>query len=73
MGEGRQRPRTGLIAAGADVVFDAAGNSLIRVSEPRHYAIIELSEFGQHDLQLASNSDKFGIFALTFGSYLEGP
>ena len=59
--------------AGADVEFDAAGKSLIRVSEPRHYAIIELSEFGQHDLQLASNSDKFGIFALTFGSYLEGP
>ena len=59
--------------AGADVEFDAAGNSLIRVSEPRHYAIIELPEFGQHDLQLASNSGKFGIFALTFGSYLEGP
>ena len=59
--------------AGTDVVFDAAGNSLIRVSEPRHYAIVELPEFGEHDLQLASNSDQFGIFALTFGSYTEGP
>ena len=59
--------------AGADVVFDAAGNSLIRVDEPRHYAIVELPEFGEHDLKLASNSDQFAIFALTFGSYLEGP
>ena len=46
--------------------------SFIRVSEPRHYAIVELPEFGQHDLKLASNSDNFAIFALTFGSYLEG-
>ena len=59
--------------AGSDVVFDAEGNSLIRVDEPRHYAIVELPEFGEHDLRLASNSDQFGVFALTFGSYLEGP
>ncbi|MCY3656207.1 MAG: redoxin domain-containing protein [Chloroflexi bacterium] len=59
--------------AGSDVVFDADGNSLIRVTEPRHYAIVELPEFGEHDLRLASNSDHFGVFALTFGSYLEGP
>lgn len=59
--------------AGSDVVFDADGNSLIRVDEPRHYAIVELPAFGEHDLKLASNSDQFGIFALTFGSYTEGP
>ena len=59
--------------AGADVVFDASGNSLIRVDEPRHYAIVELPEFGEHDLKLASDSDQFAIFAFTFGSYLEGP
>ncbi|MYA19719.1 MAG: redoxin domain-containing protein [Chloroflexi bacterium] len=58
--------------AGGDVMFDEAGNSFIHVNEPRHYAIVELPEFGEHDLQLASNSDKFGIFALTFGTYLEG-
>ena len=58
--------------AGADVVFDDQQRSLIRVSEPRHYAIVELPAFGEHDLKLASNSDKFAIFALTFGSYLEG-
>ena len=59
--------------AGTDVVFDSSGNSFIRVTEPRHYAIVELPEFGEHDLTLASNSDQFGIFALTFGSYTEGP
>ena len=59
--------------AGSDVEFDAEGNSLIRVDEPRHYAIVELPQFGEHDLRLASNSDKFGVFALTFGTYLEGP
>ena len=58
--------------AGEDVVFDEEQRSYIRVSEPRHYAIVELPAFGQHDLKLASNSDKFAIFALTFGSYLEG-
>ncbi|MYI83439.1 MAG: redoxin domain-containing protein, partial [Chloroflexi bacterium] len=58
--------------AGGDVKFDEAGNSFIHVNEPRHYAIVELPDFGEHELQLASNSDKFGIFALTFGSYREG-
>ncbi len=58
--------------AGADVVFDADGRSVILVDEPRHYAIVELPEWGQHELKLASNSDNFAIFALTFGSYLEG-
>ncbi len=58
--------------AGADVVFDAEGRSLIRVDEPRHYAIVELQEWGEHELKLASNSDNFAIFALTFGNYLEG-
>ena len=58
--------------AGADVVFDAEGRSLIRVDEPRHYAIVELPEWGEHELKLLSNSDNFAIFALTFGSYLEG-
>ena len=58
--------------AGADVVFDGQGRSVILVDEPRHYAIVELPQWGQHELKLASNSDNFAIFALTFGNYLEG-
>ncbi len=58
--------------AGEDVVFDDQQRSFIRVSEPRHYAIVELDAFGQHELKLRSNSDNFAVFALTFGVYLEG-
>ena len=58
--------------AGSDIVFDDEQRSLIRVSESRHYEIVELDAFGQHELKLSSNSDNFAIFAFTFGSYLEG-
>ncbi len=58
--------------AGADITYDEAGRSIIVVSEPRAYAIVELPEWGDHELKLRSNSDQFAIFALTFGNYLEG-
>ena len=58
--------------AGADITYDEAGRSIIVVTEPRVYAIVELSEWGDHELKLRSNSDHFAIFALTFGNYLEG-
>ena len=58
--------------AGPDIVWDDEQRSLIRVSEPRHYEIVQLPAFGQHELKLASNSDNFAIFAFTFGRYREG-
>ena len=58
--------------AGADVEWDGEGRSIIVVSEPRAYAIVELPEWGDHELKLRSNSSHFAIFALTFGNYLEG-
>lgn len=58
--------------AGRDVVFDDRGRSAIRVSEPRLYAIVELPEFGIHELKLRSDSDAFAVFAFTFGVYEEG-
>ncbi len=58
--------------AGPDIVFDDEQRSFIRVSEPRHYEIVQLPAFGQHELKLLSNSANFAIFAFTFGSYLEG-
>ena len=58
--------------AGPDIEFDAEQRSFIRVSESRHYEIVQLPAFAQHELKLRSNSDNFAIFALTFGSYLEG-
>ena len=59
--------------AGVDVSFDAAGNSIVIVDEPRLYAIVELPVFGEHELTLRANSDDFAVFAFTFGIYEEGP
>ena len=58
--------------AGADVVWDERGRSVIVVDEPRAYAIVELPEWGDHELKLRVNSADFAMFAFTFGNYLEG-
>ena len=58
--------------AGADVVFDDEGRSIIVVDEPRLFALVELPVWSEHELKLRSNSDAFAIFAFTFGNYLEG-
>jgi thiol-disulfide isomerase/thioredoxin len=58
--------------AGADIHFDAQGRSIITVDEPRMYAVIELPELGDRELKLLSDSEHFGMFAVTFGAYLEG-
>ncbi|MBI4220938.1 MAG: redoxin domain-containing protein [Chloroflexi bacterium] len=58
--------------AGGDVTFDEQGRSLIKVNQPRLYAIVELPEFGIHELKLRSNSDAFSMFAFTFGIYTDG-
>jgi thiol-disulfide isomerase/thioredoxin len=59
-------------AAGADVMFDDAGNSYIAVDEERMYNILNLPEFGGHELKLSSNSPDFSLFAYTFGAYQGG-
>lgn len=58
---------------GADVVFDDEGNSFIVVDEPRMYRIVELPEFGGHELKLSSNAISFALHAFTFGAYDRGP
>ncbi|MBI4218952.1 MAG: redoxin domain-containing protein, partial [Chloroflexi bacterium] len=57
---------------GEDIVFDDQGRSFFKVSGPRLYAIVEIPEFGIHELKLRSNSDSFAVFAFTFGNYTEG-
>ena len=57
--------------AGADIRFDDEGNSYILVDKSALYHLVQLPEFGPHNLTLSSNSDKFSLFAYTFGSYLE--
>ena len=57
--------------AGSDIMFDDAGNSFLRVATSDMFNIVQLPEYGGHELQLSSNSDEMAVFAFTFGSYLE--
>lgn len=59
-------------AAGVDVRFDSDGNSFINVNEARMYNVVNLMEFGGHELKLSSNSPGFSVFAYTFGVYEGG-
>ena len=54
---------------GDDIKHDVAGRSYFDVTEGKMYRILEVPEFGQHNLKLSSNSDNFAIFAFTFGIY----
>ena len=58
--------------AGVDIQFDSDGNSFINVNEARLYNVVNLMEFGGHELKLSSNSPGFSVFAYTFGMYEGG-
>ena len=59
--------------AGGDIQFDAEGNSYVHVTASDIYHLVQLPEYGTHELKISSNSAGFAVFAYTFGSYLEGP
>ena len=59
--------------AGADITHGEDGASYFLVDEPRMYRVVELPEYNGLELKLRSNSDRFSVYAFTFGSYLEGP
>lgn len=58
--------------AGADIVFDDNGRSILRVEQARLYRFLELPQFGIREVKLRSNSDSFAVFAFTFGNYQDG-
>ena len=58
--------------AGDDVDFDADGNGYVTVDKDDIYRLVKLPEWSRHELKLRSNSDRFAVFAFTFGSYLGG-
>ena len=58
---------------GADVLLDESGKSFIRVDRSRMFRLVELPQFGGHELLLTSNSSAFALYAFTFGAYQEGP
>lgn len=59
--------------AGADVIWDDEGNSLLIVSDARLYQIIELPEFGKHELVLKTDSEGLALYTVTFGVNEFGP
>ncbi|MCZ6539624.1 MAG: redoxin family protein [Chloroflexi bacterium] len=59
--------------AGEDIEWDPAGNSVLRVTETRLYQLLELPEFGKHELKLTTNSEDLAIFTVTFGIFELGP
>lgn len=58
--------------AGDDVAFDNDGNGYVTVTKDDLYRLVKLPEWSRHELKLRSDSDKFAVFAFTFGSYLGG-
>jgi thiol-disulfide isomerase/thioredoxin len=57
---------------GADIQLDEEGRTVLLVSAARMYRIIEAPVYGGHELTLSANSDRFSVFAFTFGSYDSG-
>jgi len=59
--------------AGEDIEYDDDGRSFITVdSFGREYRVVELDKWGENELRLRPNSAAFGMFAVTFGSNLDG-
>ena len=56
-------------SAGADVQYDAGGNSFVEVDAPRMYRLIRQSEVSSHELLLMPSDDRFSAYAFTFGGY----
>ncbi len=58
---------------GDDIVIGEGGESYLMVTEPKAYKIIEHPEWQKHQiLQMYSDSEDFGLFSFTFGSYEDG-
>ncbi|MBC8280796.1 MAG: redoxin domain-containing protein [Chloroflexi bacterium] len=59
---------------GSDVTIEASGESFLNVHEPRMYSVIDAPGYSRDNaLTMSSNSDDFGIYSFTFGTYETGP
>ena len=59
-------------AAGSDIIYDANGDSVAVVDSPRMYRLIRRESVSSNRLELSPKSDRFSLFALTFGAYPVG-
>lgn len=53
---------------GADVEYDERGRSLVLVTEPKLYNLIQNSDINPHELIMRCDSDQWEIYAFTFGA-----
>jgi thiol-disulfide isomerase/thioredoxin len=59
---------------GEDVIIGADGESYLWIDESRMYRVVENPNYAQRKtLRLSANSDRFGLYAFTFGIYQDGP
>ena len=58
-------------SAGADVQYDADGNSFVEVDSARMYRLVRQAEVSSHELLLMPEDDRFSVYAFTFGGYPE--
>ena len=59
-------------AAGSDIIYHANGDSVAVVDSPRMYRLIRRESVSSNRLELSPKSDRFSLFALTFGAYPVG-
>lgn len=58
-------------SAGADVRYDADGNSFVEVDSARMYRLVRQAEVSSHELLLMPEDNRFSVYAFTFGGYPE--
>ena len=56
-------------SAGADITYDANGDSIVIVDTPRMYRLIRQREVTAHELLLMPKDENFSLFSFTFGAY----
>jgi hypothetical protein len=59
--------------AGPDITWNDNGESVMQIRETRLYQMVELPEFGKHELKLKTNSAGLAIFTVTCGVFDFGP
>jgi hypothetical protein len=53
---------------GEDVVFEPDGRSVVKVSEPRSYCLIQNADIEDHTVSLVAGSDAFACYSFSFVS-----
>ena len=59
--------------AGADIQFDAEGNSYVLVDHPDLYDLVALDKFSSHELQLRVNKPGISVYSFAFHAFEDLP